>query len=135
MVFNQAKSVDILPEVKLDENELEVVEETKLLGIILRNDLKWQSNTKNILAKCYTRMWLLRNLQKYGATEAQMIEVYIQQIRSVAEMACPVWNSGLTLQEVTALERIQRTAMAVIRGENHTNYREALEHFKIKNTK
>ena len=132
MVFNQAKSVDILPEVKLDENELEVVEETKFLGIILRNDLKWQSNTKNTLAKCYTRMWLLRNLQKYGATEAQMIEVYIQQIRSVAEMACPVWNSGLTLQEVTALERIQRTAMAVIRGENHTNYREALEHFKIK---
>ena len=80
-------------------------------------------------------MWLLINLQKYGATEAQMIEVYIQQIQSVAEMARPAWNSGLTLQEVTSLEQIQRTAMAVIRGENHTNYREALEHFKIKNTK
>ena len=51
VVFNQAKSVDILPEVKLDENKLEVVEETKLLVIILRNNLKWQSNTKNILAK------------------------------------------------------------------------------------
>ena len=75
-----------------------------------------------------------RNLQKYGATEAQMIEVSIQQIRSVAEMACPVWN-WCRLQEVTSLEQIQRTAMAVIRGENHTNYREALEHFKIKNTK
>ena len=47
-------------------------------------------------------------------------------------MARPAWNSGLTLQEVTSLEQIQRTAMAVIRGENHTNYREALEHFKIK---
>ena len=51
MVFNQAKSVDIVPKVKLDENKLEVVEETKLLGIILRNDIKWQNNTKNILAK------------------------------------------------------------------------------------
>ena len=30
MVFNQAKPVDILPEVKLDENELEVVEEEKI---------------------------------------------------------------------------------------------------------
>ena len=34
MVFNQAKSVDILPEVKWNENELEVVEQTKLEELI-----------------------------------------------------------------------------------------------------
>ena len=60
-----------------------------------------------------------------------MLEVYIQQIRSMVEMACPVWNSGLTSQEVRSLERVQRTAMAVIRGENHTCYREALELYDL----
>ena len=77
-------------------------------------------------------MWLLRNLKKYGASEDQILEVYTQQIRSVVEMACPVWNSGLTGQEVRSLERVQRTAVAIIRGENHTSYREALAHLKLK---
>ena len=61
-----------------------------------------------------------------------MLEVYLQQIRSVAEMACPVWNSGLTQQEIRSLERVQRTAVAVIRGEYHTIYRETLEYLQLK---
>ena len=44
-------------------------------------------------------------------------------------MACPVWNAGLTQQEERDLERIQRTALAIIRGEKHTTYQEALDHF------
>ena len=53
IVFNQAKSVDVLPVVKMDNNEIiEVVDEIKLLGIMIRNDLKWHSNTKNIIGKC-----------------------------------------------------------------------------------
>ena len=77
-------------------------------------------------------MWLLRNLKKYGASEDQLLEVYTQQVRSVAEMACPVWNSGLTCHEVRSLERVQRTAVAIIRGENHTSYREALLYLNLK---
>ena len=109
-----------------------MVDEIKLLGIIVRNDMKWHSNTRNIIAKCLARMWLLRNLKTFGASEEQILEVYLQQIRSVAEMACPVWNSGLTQHEVRSLERVQRTAVAVIRGESHTSYRETLEHLKLK---
>ena len=76
-------------------------------------------------------MLMIRNLKKFGADENDLLEVYIQQIRSITEMACPVWNAGLTQQEERALERVQRTAMAVIRGDSHTSYREALEYFEI----
>ena len=75
-------------------------------------------------------MWLLRNLKKYGPSEDQMFAIYLQQIGSVAEMACPVWKSGLTCHEGRSLERVQRTDMAIIRGENHTCYREALVFFE-----
>ena len=46
-------------------------------------------------------------------------------------MACAVWNAGLTQQEVRGLERVQKTALAVIRGENHTSYSDALNHFGL----
>ena len=61
---------------------------------------------------------MIRNLKRFGADENDLLEVYIQQIRSITEMACPVWNAGLTQQEERALERVQRTAMAVIRGDS-----------------
>ena len=77
-VFNQAKSGGVLPEIKMDnDDKVEVIDEIKLLEIIKRNDLKWHSNTKNIISKCFARMWLFRNLKKYGASENQMLEVYI----------------------------------------------------------
>ena len=47
MVFNQAKSVDVLPEIMMDSNyTIEVVDEIKLLGIFIRNNLELYSNTK-----------------------------------------------------------------------------------------
>ena len=57
-----------LPKIELNEgNNIEVVEETKLLGLIVRSDLKWHRNTDNIIKKSYIRMWILRNLKRYGA--------------------------------------------------------------------
>ena len=132
MIFNQATSIDVHPIVKLDQNKIiEVVDEMKLLGVMIRSDMKWHSNTKNLIAKSYQRMWMLRNLKRNGANEDQLLRTYFQQIRSMTEMACPVWTAGLTVQDINALERVQKTALAIIRGGNHTTYREALKHFTI----
>ena len=101
MLFNRATKTDFLPNLELSEGkQIEIVEELKLLGVMIRSDLKWTSNTKQIIAKCYKRMWMLRNLKKFGADETNLLEVYFQQVRSITEMACPVWNAGLSQQEV-----------------------------------
>ena len=42
-----------------------------------------------------------------------------------------MWNGSLTQEEVRAIERIQRTALAIIRAEKHTRYTEALEYFQM----
>ena len=88
MVFNEGRKVDILPQVKLNQGTLiEVVDDMKLLGIMIRSDLKWHDNTQHIISKSFQRMWIIRNLKKYGAKENLLIEAYTQQIRSITEMA------------------------------------------------
>ena len=97
MIFNQATSVDVLPRVKINPDKtLEVVEEMKLLGIMIRSDMKWTSNTKNQIIKCYRRMWMLRNFKVNGANTDHLLATYFLQIRSIAEMECPLWNGGIT---------------------------------------
>ena len=49
MVFNPpSRKIDFLPNKKLGDYQLEVVDEFKLLGVIVRSDMTWMSNTGNI---------------------------------------------------------------------------------------
>ena len=51
MIFNPCTKTDFMPELILDDHELEVVDEIRLLGVIIRSDLKWIANTANIVSK------------------------------------------------------------------------------------
>ena len=56
-----------------------------------------------------------------------MLDVYSKQVRSILELAVPVWNAGLTKHESNQIERIQRTAFHIILGEGYVGYQNALE--------
>ena len=55
-----------------------------------------------------------------------MLDVYIKEIRSVLEQAVPVWNGALTVNEVTTIERVQKTALYIILGNRYVSYEHAL---------
>ena len=92
MVFNPPRrKIDFLPDLKLGDHQLEVVDEMKLLGVIVRSDLKWKSNTDNITKRAYARLWILRRLRELGASSSELIDIYKSQIRSILDFAVPVW--------------------------------------------
>jgi hypothetical protein len=62
---------------------LETVSDTKLLGTIVSNDLKWNKNTENIVKKANSRMELLRKVTSFGATYAELKNIYILYIKEV----------------------------------------------------
>ena len=69
----------------------------KLLGIKITSDLKWHTNTQYICARGYSKLWMLRNLKRFGARTQDLIDVYVKQCRSVLELAVPDWSPGLAL--------------------------------------
>ena len=127
MIFNTRKKYDGRPRLAVRGGEfLEVVESYKLLGVILRSDMKWNENTDYICQKGYSRLWLIRRLKSLGANESEMVDVYTKQVRSILEMAVPVWQAGLTNYESYQIERVQRSAFHIILGEGYANYQDAL---------
>ena len=67
MVFYSKTKTDCMPQLFLqDGSSVEVVEEFKLLRIILTSDLKWKKNTKNMIRKAYKRMWMVKKLKMMG---------------------------------------------------------------------
>ena len=127
MLFNTGRKYDFMPKLHLDNHaNLEVVEKFKLLGVHIRSDLKWFDNTDQICSKGYQRIWMLRRLKGLGASSPELLDVYQKQIRSVLEMAVPVWEPGLKKEEEKQIERVQKTAFYVILGDVHTSYENSL---------
>ena len=50
MIFNPSKTIDIHPVIEMDGTQLEIVENMKLLGVVITSDMKWHENTNYITA-------------------------------------------------------------------------------------
>ena len=93
---------------------IEVVEEMKIVGFQLRSDLKTISNTRYIIKKAYSRMWILRRLKDLGAKRHRLIDVLQNQVLSVLTLGVPAWDCMLTEQERTDLLRVLKTGLRII---------------------
>ena len=116
MKFNFSKANDFPPELRVNgfKDQLEVMSETKLLGVIVTNDLKWSGNTDYICKKAYKKMWTLRRMKVLNVEPLVILDVYLKEIRSVLELAVPAWHSGLSKKNAADIERVQRVAVSVI---------------------
>ena len=126
LVFNPCRTIDLQPDIEIEGHKLEVVEEKKILGIILRSDLKWSSNTKNMVQKGYKRLWIIRRLQNLGADEGVLVDIFKKQVRSILEFGAPVWHSGLTAKESEDIERVQKSFCHILLGSQYNSYKFAL---------
>ena len=125
MLFNACTSIDFMPELTLEGNGIDLVEEMKILGLVLTSDLKFKRNTEYIVKRAFKRIWMLRRLKNLGASNDQLVNVYVKQIRSVLELAVPVWHSSLTLADKLSIERVQKAALQVIFQQDYSSYSSA----------
>ena len=126
MLFNQGRKYDFLPIIQTEkDNILQTVDEMRLLGLVVRSDLRWQENTNQMCKKAYSRLWMVRNLKKLGVPKSDLLDVYYKQCRSIIELAVPAWAPGITSRECRQIERVQKTALAIILGDSYKSYSQA----------
>ena len=126
MLFNPGSKRDFMPKFELGKTELELAEETTLLGVVMRSDLAWTSNTDYIVKRAYKKLWSLRRLKKLGANSNDLLDVYYKQVRSILEYAVPVWHPSLTSDDRLKIEQVQKAALSIIMGEGYQSYKTAL---------
>ena len=59
------------------------------------------------------------------------MDVYTKQIRSLVEFAAPVWHSNLTGEDRFKIERVQKSALSIILGEQYYSYRSGLKNLRL----
>ena len=131
MLFNSARQSDFMPIIEVDGQNIEVVEDFKLLGVMISSDLKWQANTEYITKKAYSRLWMIRRLKNLGLNISSLVKVFTTQVRSVLEFGAVTWHPMLTIENSKSIERVQKSALATILSPYYKNYDEALAQTKL----
>ena len=127
MLFNPCVSKDFMPSFSLNGHDIETVEETRLLGLVLRSDLSWSANKDSVVTRCNKKLWFLRRLKKLGASTDDLLDLYHKHVRSILEYAAPVWHCSLTGEDRLKLERVQKSALHIILGQRYDSYRAAMK--------
>ena len=108
MIFNFSKSKQFTTKLKVNNTNLEVVDECKILGTILTKDLTWNRNTSELVKKGFKRMQLLYKASNFTNSIQDLKSIYLTYIRSALEQSAVVWHSSLTTKNRKDLERVQK---------------------------
>ena len=79
-----------------------------------------------MLKKANGRLHMLRLLKKFNIPVDDLFTVYSGYVRPLTENSAPVWNSGITAKQQTAIERVQKRACKIILGNKYATYDGAL---------
>ena len=90
-----AKNRNPFPPIKINGKPLQVVEEAKLLGLTIANNLKWNSHVNNIVTKSSKRIYLLVQLKRAKVAIQDVLQFYTVCIRPILEYASTVFHYSL----------------------------------------
>lgn len=93
---------------------VERVSQFKLLGVIVNDSLKWNDHVATVCSKMNKRLYFLKQLKRAGMAPSDLLYFYQTVIRPVAEYACPVWHTSLTVDQTDRIEATQRRAVKII---------------------
>ena len=126
MSVNFSRKFDFFPKLFIGDRQLDVVKSTKLLGIIISSDLKWNEHPSYIVNKASKHLWFLRRLSKLGAAKLTLLEMFQLSIRNLAEQGVPIFTGALSRGNINDFENIQKQAFKVILRGDYLNYENAL---------
>ena len=127
MIFNFSSKYQFSSRTLIDSATVDVVRETKLLGVMINDRLSWDSNTSYLVKRANSRMRLIHQLVDFCVPQDDLVHIYILYVRSILEQSCQVWHSSLTLENFHDLERVQKNALKIILQDSYENYSKALE--------
>ena len=127
MLCNSRTKWDFIPELKLyNQEDIEVVNEMKIVGFIMRSDMRTCSNTEYLVKKAFKRMWIIRRLKALGCPNKELLVVLREQIISICEVGVAWWGPMITIQESNMLERVLKAGLHIIFQDNYINFKNAL---------
>ena len=84
MLFSRIQK-EFKTRLSLNNVKLDQLEEVRLLGVIITDNLKWDANTSDICKRAFARVSMITKLKYVGVCKEDLLEVYCLFVRSLLE--------------------------------------------------
>ena len=132
MILNFSRDHQFTTRLQLNDHNIDIINETRLSGVQVTDDHKWNRHTEILVKKANQRMQILRKASEFTYNLKDRRQIYILYVRSILEQSCVVWNSSLSEENIEDLERVQKAAVRVMLGQKYTKYEDRLEILNLK---
>ena len=116
MIYCFAKEEPNFEPICINGVDIERVKVAKLLGVMISDDLKWNTHIEEIIKKANSRLFFLTLLKNADPPKQDLIDTYTSLIRPLLEYACPVWHTSLPQYLHDDIECVQKRALIIICG-------------------
>ena len=90
MIFNFSRKKQFSTRLMLKDKIVESINDTKLLGTIICDNLKWNKSTRSLVKRVHSQMKLLRKVSDFSTSRTDRLQIYKMYVRSVVEQSCVV---------------------------------------------
>ncbi|KAK3541678.1 hypothetical protein QTP86_000490 [Hemibagrus guttatus] len=94
--------------------KVEIIKNTKFLGVHLVEDLTWPLNTSSITKKAQQRFYFLQRLREAHLQPLILTTFYRGTIESILSSCITAWFGNCTVLNLKSLQRIVNTAEKII---------------------
>ena len=91
-----------------------LVRQAKILGVTVRDDLRWSTHIFNIIKKANKQVFFIVQLKRARIPAKEIVNFYCCCVRPVLEYACEVFHFALPKYLSDNIERIQRRITSII---------------------
>ena len=60
----------------MENEEMELISQTKLLGVIVNDSLTWEENTKYLVQRANSRLRLLHKLASFSVPKEDLVNIF-----------------------------------------------------------
>ena len=114
----------------MDSKPITTAEYVKDLGVLVAQDLSWDSHYKLISGKAYKMLGLIRRSFSVSCPISARRKLYISLVRSQLLYCSQIWRPSL-IKHINILERIQRRTTKFILNDFHSTYKSRLVTLKM----
>ena len=107
------KHSDNPPHLCINDTVIDRETEFKLLGVVIQDNLKWNSHISSILKKANKRICHVRACKKAHLPDEVGLTTYTTKIRPLLEYACPIWG-GIPDYLSLELQRVQDRCLKIL---------------------
>ena len=103
-----------IPHFQVNRNDINLVKETRYLGLMIDDNLKWESNVINTQKKISSAIGLLKYAKHYVQEDTLRI-MYLSIVQPHFSYCCSVWGCCGTTKLKT-LQKLQSRAARIVTG-------------------